>query len=461
MPRLYINSPIKNHYILKCYYTNNESNLIVYQLTLKKIFLELLIFIIFSINALGQDFRLSGVIKDSIYKDHIKSVLLHQEYKKISYPIIHLNTRERLTLSFDDLSTTIQNYQYDFIHCNFRWEPSQISRPEYLNGFSDNRIDNYAYSFNTYFDYIHYKVSIPNELVSFKKSGNYILVVYQDFNKRNILFTKRFRIVKNQVEIEARVKRPILPNYRDTGHEIDFTVKTQTHMIDDPYNDIKVEIHQNGRQDNVINDLKPLFVSNNELRYNHQEGNIFYAGKEFRYFNTKTLRYQSEKIKSIVFDRNYFHVTLFPNQPRDYDEYFYNPDRNGFYMVDIEEEEKPETDADYVFVNFALDYPANLVDGDIYIIGNLTNWQLDSTSMMNYNLDKKRYERTLLLKQGYYNYLYAFKKKGAQKGDITLIEGSHYEAENDYLIFIYHKKPNERYVRLIGYRKINSLEYFD
>jgi len=62
------------------------------------------------------------------------------------------------------------------------------------------------------------------------------------------------------------------------------------------------------------------------------------------------------------------------------------------------------------------------------------------------------------LKQGYYNYTYAWKDFSDNKIKTYTFEGSYHETENDYQIFVYYGKTIDRYDQLIGYQKFNSLE---
>ena len=63
----------------------------------------------------------------------------------------------------------------------------------------------------------------------------------------------------------------------------------------------------------------------------------------------------------------------------------------------------------------------------------------------------------MLLKQGYYNYEYVFIKDGSRFPDDTYMEGSYYEAENDYVVYVYLTTNTSRYDRLIGYQMLNSI----
>jgi len=77
---------------------------------------------------------------------------------------------------------------------------------------------------------------------------------------------------------------------------------------------------------------------------------------------------------------------------------------------------------------------------------------------MTYNDSEKQYECTMLLKQGWYNYEYAFLRDGSADGSASLFEGSHYETENDYLILVYYRNPQDRYDRLLATGMANSVK---
>lgn len=76
---------------------------------------------------------------------------------------------------------------------------------------------------------------------------------------------------------------------------------------------------------------------------------------------------------------------------------------------------------------------------------------------MIFNYETLSYETSLLLKQGYYNYEYAVCKADSFYANNTVFEGSHYETENDYLVFVYHMTPGSRYDRLVGSVMVNSV----
>ena len=105
-----------------------------------------------------------------IYKDNIKTAILHKEGWQLSSPVIELNSNEKIKLSFDDLDADSKNYYYTIIHCNANWEPSDIRDSEYIEGFIENQITDYKFSFNTMQNYTHYNLIIPNEDLNIRNS---------------------------------------------------------------------------------------------------------------------------------------------------------------------------------------------------------------------------------------------------------------------------------------------------
>ena len=127
-----------------------------------------------------------------IYVDGIASVQLLSSDDQLSEPVGTLG--ETFHISFDDLNLEIRHLKYTFIHCTHDWQPSQLNPIEYIEGFMEEDITQYDHSFNTIEPYMHYQADFPNENISFTKSGNYILFVYDD-SPDNPILTHRFMVV--------------------------------------------------------------------------------------------------------------------------------------------------------------------------------------------------------------------------------------------------------------------------
>lgn len=427
---------------------------------MKTVRAALIFFIFFLLIAKNEVSGVQNVlpVNEGVFKESVHSVQLYRDGWKLSYPIIDLNSNLALELSFDDISPDIGNYYYKIVHCNFDWTPTNINEGDYVNGIFPAQINNYKLSFNTYFSYVHYTLKLPNEDFSFTISGNYALVVFEDMDESKLVLIKRFFISDALVNVTANVNRPVLSMYRNTSHEINLNIETGSYSIDNPYNDVKVAILQNGRFDQSITNLKPLYDKNGILEYNYQMENIFPAGNEYRWFDLKSLRYQSPYIKSVVYKDGHFVADLFPDPIKANSRYFFEDDLNGKYYIEIQEEQEDDIDADYVYVNFHLPWRSPEENGDFYVMGNLSGSVFSDKNRMQYNSESSAYELTMLLKQGYYNYRYEFLRNGLETGDASLTEGNYYETENDYLVLVYHRGSSSRYDRLIGYQIANSLK---
>ena len=98
--------------------------------------------------------------------------------------------------------------------------------------------------------------------------------------------------------------------------------------------------------------------------------------------------------------------------------------------------------------------------GDLYLLGEFSDWQLKEDFKLKYNAEQKKYRGSVLLKQGYYNYHYALKDISTGRVDVSFIEGTHYETRNDYYIYVYYRSVVDKYDRFVGFLKTSSKELF-
>lgn len=394
----------------------------------------------------------------NVYNENVKTVQLYKSGWNLSYPLITLGSSDRLLLSWDIIGDQSESYYYTIIHCDKDWNRSDIFPNDYIDGYEENPVEQYSSSFNTTVGYIHYKVEFPNDRINLRISGNYLIEVYPQGSPDKPLLTRRFQIVEEKVLISSNIHRPQMTKDNNSGQQVDFTVKLGSTAVSDPYRDIYAFVLQNGRWNNSRKNLKPEFYGNGELKYNSlSDKNIFKGGNEYRYFDIKSIRYQTEYIKNIEFKSPFYNVILQPSEDREFKPYFYWKDFNGRYYIAVQEGQNHDIDADYVYVYFTMPGFQQLQGGDLYISGSLTDWKYNRDNRMTYNPGKKQYEGTLFLKQGWYNYEYLFLKNGQPDAPVSVFEGNHYETENDYLILIYYRNPRERYDRLIGSSVANTL----
>lgn len=407
--------------------------------------------------AQGADYVSERVIRydDRVYESTIATVLLSPDPPTMLPPIIELNSEEKLFLSFDDLSGDMQQLSYTVVHCNAKWEPSDCSVSDYLEGFYEQEISNYDYSRNTLQRYIHYEASFPSDNFKLLISGNYLLKVFETGSQDSIVLTKRFMVYEKKVELAGDVHASTIVADRNYKQEVDFTVTYSTPDITNPFQEIYPVILQNGRWDNAITGLQPQFMLDKELRYDYEDVNVFKGGKEFRWFDTRTLRLSTERVEKITKDSTY-HVYLLADERRTFKRYMNNADINGKYLVKTQDNHDDQIEAEYCYVHFFLAWPLQEMGGNMYVMGSMTDWQCTTKNKMTYNKEKRGYECVLYLKQGYYNYQYAFLKDGEIAADEYTAEGMNQETENDYWILIYLRKPGARTDQLIAVKRLNS-----
>ena len=68
------------------------------------------------------------------YLENLKTVTLHPKGWPLAQPILTLGEDHPLELHFDILDSTMGNYMYSLIHCDYNWKQSELDPQEYLDG---------------------------------------------------------------------------------------------------------------------------------------------------------------------------------------------------------------------------------------------------------------------------------------------------------------------------------------
>lgn len=413
--------------------------------------------IFFSLNSLGLSKTDNYYYQNSVFREEIKSVQVYRDGNELSNPVFELGSEVQLILKFDDLAEDAKNYSYTLIHCDANWNESFIRQNEYLKGFPDNPINDYAQSFNTTVKYVNYQLRIPNEECSPLYSGNYVVVVFENNNRENLVLIQRFYVVEPLVRIEGMVKKATFDSFNGENQEVDFKLFHEKLRLLNQRDDIKIVLMQNRRWDNAVRELKPSFMRDQQLEYDYNKENVFPGGNEFRYFDIRTKRYNGENVGEIKFFRPYYHVTLLPDEIRSNKKYRTYKEMNGNFVIESQDRVTDyDTECDYFFVHFFLALPSQLVGGTVNVFGAFTGWNANKSNELKWNFERAGYELTLMLKQGYYNYQYVYVPEGAKNADSVNLEGTYFLTENDYQIFSYYRDVAARYDRLVGYTSLNS-----
>lgn len=370
-------------------------------------------------------------------------------------PVIALGSGDNIKISFDRISEdSFDRLRYKIHHCDAYWKLSTgISEIDYLDGFNDNPISDYAPSINTNVEYTHFNLTLPNRDASLKLSGNYVVEVYDEDDPDTILLTACFSVVDPLVTIAASVSANTDIDTNKDHQQVSFNILHQGMNIRDPFTEIIAFVQQNNRLDNERLVAKPTYINPGKLIYERNRDLIFKAGNEYRRFETSSYRYSGMNVKSIEYKRPDYIMNIETDKVRANLSYSYDQDQNGRVIIHNNDSEYPETEADYFITNFTLAMDQPILES-IYINGDFTDDTFNDKYKLKYDKDNKSYHLSLLLKQGMYNYLYL--TKDGNKYTTANIEGDYYQTENEYSIYVYYRPNGQRYDSLIGVQTIQS-----
>lgn len=371
-------------------------------------------------------------------------------------PLIELGSDQYITISFDELSTDMSWIAYRVVHCDASWRMSQISELDYLDGFNNNPLEQAQPSFNTFTSYYNYRLTLPNDRINFKLSGNYAVLFYKEDQPDKTIATACFSVFERATEIAAAITTNTDIDFNQAHQQLSIRVRWKNIYLSNPASELRLIVSQNNRIDNQVVVTNPTRFSANEAIYDHNRALIFEAGNNYRRAEFVSNRYAGIGVEKIRYFDPFYYVYLTPATLRADQPFYYDRDQNGRFVIRQSEAEDHDTEADYFRVNFTLDHNDPFINGTLHLNGDFTYNRFDDDSQIKYNFETQRYEKMMLLKQGHYNYQYLLLPNGSTKATTALIEGNFYETGNEYLIKAYFRPPGQRYDRLIGYGLIKN-----
>ena len=291
--------------------------------------------------------------------------------------------------------------------------------------------------------------------MKFTISGNYLLRVFPENDPDETLLQARFMVSEAKAGVVANVTSRTDVDYNDAHQQLSIEVDASKLNVQDMYSDLKIIVSQNSRIDNEVMVDKPLRVSMNKAYYEHLSPLIFKAGNEYRRMETVSVTYPGMGVERIQYVDPYYNMWLRNDQLRSTEQYLYDQTQHGRFTIREYNSSQSDIEADYVMTHFSLDLPEQTQYG-IFLDGDFTHRRFDPESRMVFNRATGRYEKSLLLKQGAYNYQYLAFPVGSMTGATAPIEGDFYETVNEYLVKVYYHRPGERYDRLVGVALVYS-----
>ncbi|HMN05184.1 MAG TPA: DUF5103 domain-containing protein [Flavobacteriales bacterium] len=407
----------------------------------------------------GSDYYNPGQLlcEDHIYSATVHTVQLFKKGFELSPPIIELGSPDPLVLRFDDFSANAENLSYTIVHCNADWQPSDLVPSQYINGVPTDFVPSPSQSFNTLQPFLEYEFEVPNDMMRPTVAGNYLLKVFRGTDQEDLVLTRRFLVFEDRIKIDAAMVPSRDISVRDISQQLDLTLRYPGITVPDPFTDLNVVVLQNNRWDDARTGFRPKFIRDSELIYDHPKQGLFQGGNEWRGADLKSTRYSSTRVARFIDSpEGLDEAVLMPEEKREFKVYLDLPDLNGKYLVRNDLVRDDPLSADYLYVDFTLPRTHEEPGGDVYIYGAVSDYQCKKEFRCTWDPERKVYTARPLIKQGYFDYVYAFLPRGSSVPDLALLEGSHYQTENEYLITVYIRDYQLRCDRLLGLRFLNS-----
>lgn len=387
--------------------------------------------------------------ENAVYVENLKSIQVKANGTWGEPPLMILHSNNYVEISFDDLQHNFIRYTYTITHCNADWTPSDINRNEYMDGFADNKIEDYKQSMSTMMDYNHYTLCLPNDDVKLLISGNYKVTIYEEGEDEPVA-EACFSIIEPRVGVEVSVSGNTDIDTWAQHQQLEFNINYKGYEVRNPVDEFYPIVVQNRRWDNHVEELKPTYMRTNQVVYSHNKSLIFEAGNEYRRFEILDEHVPTMRVDQMEYHDPYYHATIFTDEQRT--NYLFDKDQDGRYYVRNNDNIDNETESDYFLTHFTLKMPP-VAGGDIYLNGELTNNRIAEEYRMEYNRITKAYEKMLPLKQGSYNYQYLYVRDGETTGHTLQTEGNFHQTENEYYVYVYSRPFGGRYDKLIGFGK--------
>jgi len=417
----------------------------------KLLVIQILILIVSISFANGKVFR------TQIFDSTIKTLQIGRVGEKYSSNLMELNGAEILQVEFDQLSHNAHAYSFKILYCNADWTLSNLSTNEYIEGYTTSSIIDYSLSSATTVLYTHYRFELPNSDMKLKLSGNYVAFIYEDNQSEKPLAQVCFSVYEPKITINHTLRANTDIELNGRYQQIDFDINLNGVSVQDAQNELKVLVRQNNRFDNEVFGVQPTFLNGNKLSFTNNKSLIFDGGNEFHSFDISSVYAASRGVDRIKYMQPHYEVFLTPDKIQTSKVYNHEYDANGKFVINFQESmDNSDTDGDYLFVNFMLPAKEPFFDGQIYVGGDFNYNLFNENTKLTFNFDAGMYNYRTLLKQGGYNYQYQFVQKNTAKAIIERVEGSFWQTNNEYMIYVYYRPIGARYDRLIGVKNFDK-----
>lgn len=376
----------------------------------------------------------------------IKSIQLYNRNSVSRIPIIKLNSNEKLSLEFDELTSLSGQFRIHFTHHDKNWQLSQMPDAWIFDGYNELILNGGDKNRLSEPGYFHYEMTLPNNGLRFLVSGNYMVHIL-DFQSGTELFSLPFYVAEDEGELTTKAE--VVFNAGTDGSAIDqlFGEYEYPEFVEFPQFELSYAFVQNrfwgkARKVDQVSNVKTGLSEFHLSRDNSFPANFDFASLDLSRLSTQNseiISYQPAEIPpKVVLKDDFLNFLSYPNTT------------NLEYGI-------PNTgrDAKYAEVFFRFNDQGSLPSGsEIYLIGDFNQWSISDRNMLRYNPSLGVYQTSAVMKEGVYSYKYVtleYDQINAFKLSDSLTRRA-----QEYTAFIYYRDPQYQYDRLLQVRVINS-----
>ena len=362
-----------------------------------------------------------------------------------SLPILSLGSTDPLTLEFDLMTDRARPLSIYFYHADRTWRRDLIPS-EYMAGFFHDQIHDYSSSQAVQSRYVHYTYRFPNQNIQFRLSGNYILRVTEQGAENEVLLERAFFVSEQAASPNMRLEQVFLGGAPFPG-TVPLVRFTPPQAIQGNVFDYDVCFVRNGRIARARCSDQPTLSGQPALQFDLEREHAFYPEAADNFLDLSSIRI-GRQIESTDLSSNPYRVRLEP----DYAGFSGQPGApllNGQTVVSsaVTSVAQPDVAADYAQVHFSFVPPDNEpVEGELLLTGSFNNWQYDPNYQMEWNPEERKYEGTVLLKQGQYEYRYFSPDRRMRR----ILSTATPRTDNLYMAFVYYADASVSTDRLLG-----------
>jgi len=338
-----------------------------------------------------------------------------------------------------------------FIHADRQWR-RDLSPNQVLESYQNDRLFDYQASQGTTVPYVHYTYRFPNDDIRFRVSGNFIVRVTKRGQRDSVLFEHPFFVTDEAGQLQVGAEGIAVAGQRRRAVRPVARYSPPTALRGDPFG-YAVCFVQDGRLPDARCRERPTLARQPELSFELERERAFAPTTANYTLDLSNLR-STNSIERLDRTSVPFRALLAPDYA-DFSGQDLGSPLNGQIVVRdaVGGRANPEVSAEYVETTFAFVPPTDgPLTGDVVVAGSFSDMDPARGVKMDWVPGQARYEGTVLLKQGRYEYFYSGSAPQLQKA----VRRSQPLTRSTYTTFVYYRDPSLGTDRLLRVGRVEA-----